>query len=196
MAGLGESSVPAEFHEQIRELVAVTRESPSYQAQQYQTLDSTGQNEGSTANFISPVGNSSGEHCANAIDLPQPFPCGISGSNDNWPRGRDPPLSHGLWAQPEKFGNNTLAPALPETVNEGTQSDFNICDWTPQQGELFPPYSEASMDFGFDRRHDAPPAFMYRDVTNQRSNPSLQDSQLHVRRIHGAQERGWRGYEN
>lgn len=196
MVGLGESSVPAEFHEQIRELVAATRESPSYQAQQYQTLDRTGQNEGSTANIISHVGYSSGENRANAIDSLQLLPCGTSGLNDNSPESRDAPLLHGLWAQPEKFGNNTLAPASSETVTECTQSDLDICDWTPQQGERFPAYSEASMAFNLDQRHDAPPAFMYRDLTNQRSNPSLQDSQLHVRRIHGAQERGWRGYEN
>lgn len=196
MVSPGEPSVHAEFHEQIRKLVAVTRESPSHQAQQYQTLDYTGQNEDSTTHITSPVGHSSDEQCANTIDSLQLFPCSTSGLNNNWPGGRDPPLPHGLWTQPEKFGNNALAPALLETVTEGSHSDLNICDWTPQQGERFPTYSEPSMAFDLDQRHDAPPAFMYRDLANQRSKPSHQDSQLHSRRIHGAQERGWRGYEN
>lgn len=196
MVSPGEPSVPAEFHEQIQEPVAVTRESPSHQAQHYQTLDYTGQNEDSTTTTISPVGHSSSEQFANTIDSLQLFPCGTSGLNDNWPRGRHPPLPHGLWARPEKFGNNALAPALPDTVTEGNHSGFNICDWTPQQGERFPTYSEPSMAFDLDQHHDAPPALMYRDLTNQRSKPSHQDSQLHSRRMHGAQERGWGGHEN
>lgn len=189
MAGLEETALHVEFHEQNQDAMVASYERLPRQTH---TLNHTDQAQDRAVNTSSSIANHNSEHCVNANGPMEPFPYGAGGSVDNLPEGREPPLSPSLCAQPQRFGNNTIP--LASTI-EGFQSGFNVYDWMLQQGERFTTYSEASIPFDLEERHDAPSAFTEQDSTNRFGNPSPEDNQLHMHQANGAQERGWRGYE-